>query len=58
MLLIFVSGDADTSDGEAEEVTVPVSRRTRSSRSRSVDVAPRVNGSTVTRTVTSSKWFK
>lgn len=55
MLSISVSGDADTSDGEAEEVVVPVSRRTRSSRSRSADVVPRVNGSTVTRTVTSSK---
>lgn len=49
-------GDADTSEGEAEEVVVPVSRRTRSSRSRSTELVPRVNGSTVTtRTVTSSK---
>lgn len=44
---------SDNSDVE-EEVVVPVARRTRSSRSRSLDVVPRVNGSTVTRTVTST----
>lgn len=44
---------SDTSDGEAEVAMEPLSRRTRSSRSRSCEVVPRVNGSTITRTVTS-----
>ncbi|XP_045132558.1 uncharacterized protein LOC123516893 isoform X3 [Portunus trituberculatus] len=44
---------SDTSDGEGEGVVEPVSRRTRSSRSRSTEFGPRINGSTITRTVTS-----
>ncbi|KAG0715750.1 SUN domain-containing protein 1 [Chionoecetes opilio] len=44
---------SDTSDGEGEGAMQPVSRRTRSSRSRSCEVVPRSNGSTLTRTVTS-----
>ncbi|XP_063865752.1 uncharacterized protein LOC135103434 isoform X4 [Scylla paramamosain] len=44
---------SDTSDGEGEGVVEPASRRTRSSRSRSTELGPRINGSTITRTVTS-----
>nr|XP_045606712.1 uncharacterized protein LOC123763584 isoform X2 [Procambarus clarkii] len=46
---------SDTSDGEVEEEVVRT-RRPRSSRSQSIDVVPKVNGSTVTRTVTSSSF--
>ncbi|XP_042241959.1 uncharacterized protein LOC121879401 isoform X2 [Homarus americanus] len=45
---------SDTSDGEEVQVEIPSTRRLRSSRSRSIDIMPKVNGSAVTRTITTN----
>ncbi|XP_071532845.1 uncharacterized protein [Panulirus ornatus] len=47
---------SDTSDGEEVQEQIVFPRRTRSSRSRSIDVMPKINGSAVTRTITTTSF--